>query len=65
MVTATQIGTALVFDDSKRSNWRRWQDYRRRLTGKTERGLTGHALEQAVMAIAQRFPENVITEAVA
>jgi hypothetical protein len=64
IVEGTKWGVAQVFDQKGR-NARKWQSFRnkqRRAIGQ-ERGLSGRALEAAVMAIAAADPSLVKIEA--
>lgn len=64
LVTGTSWGVSIAFDGKKR-NARKWASIRNRSTRSYQRGLTGDALERAVMAIGQMFPSNVIHGAAA
>ena len=58
MVEATRVGTVFAHD---RKAYARWANRKR--AKQPQRGLTGHALEAAVMGIQRRFPDNVIVGA--
>jgi hypothetical protein len=63
LVTGTSWGTAIAFDSKGRAS-RKWQAERRkahRSTGR-EKGLTGKALDNAVMALAAADPSLVAFE---
>jgi hypothetical protein len=55
-VEAIRAGTIFAHDDKQYGRWRT----RPRKNARQQRGLTGAALEQAVMRIASIFPEQVI-----
>lgn len=54
-VEAVRIGYIFARDGKQYTRWRSSARSRSK-----QRGLTGHALEQAVMRIASMFPENVL-----
>lgn len=56
MLEAVRLGTVFAHDGRQYGSWRRSQPRRR---GDRSSGLTGMALESAVMRIAALFPENV------
>jgi hypothetical protein len=58
MVEATRVGHIIARD---RKAYARWS--RRKQRARPQRGITGHALEAAVMRIQRRFPENVVVGA--
>jgi hypothetical protein len=58
MVEATRVGYIIARD---RKAFHRWTNRRQRVRPK--RGLTGHALEQAVLNISRLYPDNVIVGA--
>jgi hypothetical protein len=55
MVEATRVGT--VFASNVKA-YRKWANAKR--TRRPGRGLTGDALERAVMGVARQFPGNVL-----
>jgi hypothetical protein len=55
MVEATRMGTVYA---SNLKAYRKWASAKHRR--RPSRGLTGDALERAVMGIAQQFPGNVL-----
>lgn len=57
-VEAVRVGTIFAHDNKQYGKWRS-----RPHPGRQQRGLTGAALEQAVMRIAAMFPGQVIREA--
>lgn len=59
MVEAVRVGTIFAHDAKQHQRWARTRQSRS-WTGKPQRGLTGAALEAAVMRVASLFPENVI-----
>ena len=65
-MVGTSWGVAIA-NDPKRRNERKWARIRQQHAygGKGQRGLTGDALERAVMGVAQMFPGNVIREGAA
>jgi hypothetical protein len=58
MVEATRVGYIVARD---RKAYTRWTNRKQR--ARPQRGITGHALEAAVMSIQRRFPENVVVGA--
>jgi hypothetical protein len=60
IVEGTRAGTILAHD--KRA-YQRWRSQSTARSGRPQRGLTGAALESAVMRVAQMFPGNVIAAA--
>lgn len=58
---------AIAFDGKGHRNARRWASIRQKAKslGTAQRGLTGAALEQAIMSFGQAFPGHVIREQVA
>lgn len=58
MVEATRIGTIFAHDAKQAARWH--SQRMRRLHPERPVGLTGSDLEQAVMGLAQMFPDNVI-----
>lgn len=56
MVEAVRVGTIFAHDQKAYSRWTR----RPKARARKQHGLTGAALEAAVMRIAQRFPDNVV-----
>lgn len=57
MVEAVRAGLIVAQDKKAYGKWKSARLQR----GKPQRGLTGAALEQAVMRVAAIFPENVVT----
>lgn len=56
MVESVRVGTVFAHDASAYARWRS----KHRPGRKRERGLTGAALEDAVMRVAGMFPGNVV-----
>lgn len=63
-MTGTQWGVAIAFDGKGRKNAHKWQSIRRKQQRhiKREKGLTGAALDSAVMALAAADPSLVAFE---
>jgi len=59
MVEAVRVGTVLAHD---KKAYDRWRSRPRTTAAARAKGLTGAALEAAVMRLAQIFPNNVIVE---
>lgn len=59
MVEAVRVGSIFAHDQKAYDRWQR----RPKARSKPQRGLTGHALEAAVMRIANQFPDNVVVGA--
>lgn len=55
-VEAVRLGTIFAHDNKQHDKWRANKGRRH----KPSRGLTGEALEAAVMGIARMFPGNVV-----
>ena len=60
-VEAVRVGTVIAGNAKAMQRW----STRTRRHGKQQRGLTGAALESAVMNVAAIFPENVIHQVAA
>lgn len=58
MVEAVRVGSIFAHDQKAYDRWQRRPKARSK-----SRGLTGHALEAAVMRIASQFPDNVVVGA--